>query len=161
MMLKKRAVFIGLILLICADAHIHAATPEYFHESTYTALDQLDQALEEGEITYDDYLLLMESFLGSPDDNILTDETIKLKSADTVAAVEGGKSAAARWNSARHRQASRGISQSPLHCRDLSYCQHRPRARNYLTGPKQSPLQQLEVLSYIDHQRRSHPARLE
>jgi len=92
MMSKKRAIFIGLVFLLCADVHIYATTPVYFHENTYTTLDQLDQALEEGEITYDDYLLLMESFLGSDDDDILTDETIKLKSADTVAAVEGGKS---------------------------------------------------------------------
>jgi len=91
-MSKKPAIFIALALLLCADVHIYATTPVYFHESTYTTLDQLDQALEEGEISYDDYLLLMESFLGSPDDDILTDETLKLKSADTVAAVEGGKS---------------------------------------------------------------------
>jgi len=92
MMSKSPAIFIGLVFLLCANVHIYATTPVYFHERTYTTLDELDQALEEGEITYDDYLLLMESFLGSPDDNILTDETIKLKSADTVAAVEGGKS---------------------------------------------------------------------
>jgi hypothetical protein len=92
MMLKKRAIFIGLVFLLCADVHIYATTPVYFHESTYTTLDQLDQALVEGEISYDDYLLLMESFLGSPDDDILTDETIKLRSADTVAAIKGGKS---------------------------------------------------------------------
>ncbi|TFH64285.1 MAG: hypothetical protein E4G91_06275 [Candidatus Zixiibacteriota bacterium] len=92
MMSKTPAIFIGLVFLLCADAHIYATTPVYFHESTYTTLDQLDQALEEGEIGYDDYLLLIESFLGSPDDDTLTDETLKQKSADTVAAVEGGKS---------------------------------------------------------------------
>ena len=92
MMSKKRAIFIGLVILLCADVHIYATTPVYFHESTYTTLDQLDQALEEGEITYDDYLLLMESFLGSPYDDILTDETIRLESADTVAAFDSGKS---------------------------------------------------------------------
>ncbi len=92
MMAKKRAVFIGLVLLLCANAHIYATTPVHFHESTYTTLDQLDQALEEGEISYDDYLMLMESFLGLPDEDILTDETVKPNSADTVAAVDSGKS---------------------------------------------------------------------
>jgi hypothetical protein len=92
MMSILRAIFIGLGILLCADAHIYATTPVSFHESTYTTLDQLDQALEEGEISYDDYLLLMESFLGSPYDDILTDENIKLESADTVAAVDNGKS---------------------------------------------------------------------
>jgi hypothetical protein len=86
------AIFIGLVLLLCTEVHIYATTPVYFHESTYTTLDQLDQALEEGEITYDDYLLLMDSFLGSSYDEILTDETIRLESADTVAAVEDEKS---------------------------------------------------------------------
>jgi hypothetical protein len=92
MMLKSPAIFIGLLFLLCAAAPVSATIPVYFHERTYATLDELDQALEEGEITYDDYLLLMEHFLASDDDDIPTDETIKLKSADTVADVEGGKS---------------------------------------------------------------------
>jgi hypothetical protein len=92
MMSKSPTIFIGLLFLFCTAAPVSANTPVYFHERTYATLDQLDQALEEGEITYDDYLLLVESFLGSPYDDIPTDETIKLKSVDTVAAVEGGKS---------------------------------------------------------------------
>jgi hypothetical protein len=91
-MTKKRAFFIGLVFLLCADVHIYAATPTYFHENTYTTLDQLDQALEEGEISYDDYLQLMESFLSPPDDDTFTDEAVNQKSADTIAAVNGGKS---------------------------------------------------------------------
>lgn len=91
MMSKVPAIFIALVSLLCADVHIYAATPVYFHERAYTTLDQLDQALEEGEITYDNYLLLMESFLGSPYDDILTDETIRLENADTVAAVDSGR----------------------------------------------------------------------
>jgi hypothetical protein len=90
MMVRKRAIFIGLAFLFCVDGHIYATTPVLFHENTYTTLDQLDQALAEGEINYDDYLLLMESFLGSPAEDVFTDETIRQKSADTVTAVEGG-----------------------------------------------------------------------
>jgi hypothetical protein len=114
MMLKKRAIFIGLVLLLCADMHSYAATPVYFHDHTYKTLDELDQALAEGEVTYDEYLLLMESFLGSPYDDILTDETIRLESADTTAVVDGGKS---RLRLSYHGSLLQKLEAEPAHVR--------------------------------------------
>jgi hypothetical protein len=92
MISKSPTILIGLLFLLCIVAPVTATTPVYFHEYTYTTLDELDQALEAGDITYDDYLLLMESFLGSPDNDTLTDETTKLEIVDTVAAAADRKS---------------------------------------------------------------------
>lgn len=91
MISKSLAILIGLSFLLCAVVSVAATTPVYFHERTYTTLDELDQALEEGDITYDDYLLLMESFLGLSDNDTLTDETTKLEIVDTVAAAADRK----------------------------------------------------------------------
>jgi hypothetical protein len=91
-MSKSPAIFIGLLFLLCTVAPATAATPVYFHERTYTSIGELDQALEAGDISYDDYLLLIESFLDSPENDTISDETIKLEIADTVAAVADRKS---------------------------------------------------------------------
>lgn len=84
MTLRLSALIGGLVIIFCSAADI-CATPVYFQDQTYSTLDQLDQALEEGEISYDEYLLLLERFVGEPYEDVEIESFEAVDAADTAA----------------------------------------------------------------------------
>ncbi|GEM_PF-1801411 len=114
MITRQLAVLSGLVFLLSVGAGIGIATPVSFHDQTYTTLDQLDQALEEGDISYDEYLLLMESFLGSPYEDAPVEETVELAGADTLLATETGES---RFRLSYHGSLQHQLKEDPTSAR--------------------------------------------
>jgi hypothetical protein len=90
MMIKLLPKVLGLLLLFSFAAHSATATPGFFLDQVYQALDQLDQALESGDIDYSDYETLVESFIMSPFGDIEADQETILKGADSLADVATG-----------------------------------------------------------------------
>lgn len=77
-----RAIFGLFLLIMIAPARIVADTS--FADHTYKSLDDLDQALETGEISYSDYEELIEAFIDSPFGDVEADLEFALATADSV-----------------------------------------------------------------------------
>jgi hypothetical protein len=85
MMIARVALLLYLLPLLAAGQS-SPETPTYYHEREFTTLDQLDAALESGEISYDDYLLLIEQFVGQPFGDLKIRERTELSASDTSGA---------------------------------------------------------------------------